>query len=194
MRAILHHFHAEKSVFPRPPKTNPHHSNRSISVLLTLTCDVTFLLIAVGIGLLLQALIVSVWPSTGNLSEKGMVEWMPFGAVVSSATGYLLRDLRQCWRSSGLLPFDYGENIFQQIYWRRLELILWEIASHLVLLCLCLLLPDEPLVSKLFLSGIVALISLAVHKSIPAQRSAFAASTGVFSMAMFVITMANLLS
>lgn len=197
MRAILHHPHAEESIFPKQTDLSRDDSsslNRSTSMLLTLACDVTFLLMSLGAGLLLQALVVGVWPPTGNMLEKEMVEWMPLGSIASSAGWYLLQDIRRCWQRHRSLPFDYTAWIFQQIYWRRLELILWAIASHLVLLCLCLLLPDKPLFSKVFLSSIVGLIALAVHKSIPAQRQAFAAASSVFSVSMFVIMVASILN
>ena len=71
--------------------------------------------------------------------------------------------------------------------------MVWAIASHLVLLCLCLLMPSQPLVSKLFLSSIVALVALAARKSVRSRKNAFAASMTIFSTAMLMITMAGAL-
>ncbi|MDB9527769.1 hypothetical protein PN498_17370 [Oscillatoria sp. CS-180] len=196
MRAILHRPH---SALPRISEksdwieTQQPISKRPFSVVLTLACDVMLLLTTVGAGLLLYALIVSVWPPAGSVVERDLVKWMPLSSIATSAAWYLFRDVLRCQQASSTLPFDYTEAIFQQIYWRRLEIILWAIASNLVLLCLCLLLPAQPFISKLFLSSVVALIALAVHKSIPTQRLAFSAATGVFSAAMFLIMMAGFL-
>jgi hypothetical protein len=158
---------------------------------LTIACDITFLLMTVGAGLVLHAVVIAVWPPMGNSLEREMLEWMPFWAITTAAAWFLFVDGMRCINANSLLPFDCTEAVVRHIYWQRFEIVLWAIASHLVLLCLCLLLPDKPLFSKIFLSSIVALAALAVRKSIPAQKLAFAASVGVFSFTMLVITVAG---
>ncbi|MGD1941550.1 MAG: hypothetical protein ACFB0G_09560 [Leptolyngbyaceae cyanobacterium] len=144
-----------------------------------------------GAGLLMYTLVVGVWPAAQSSLEKEMVEWMPFWALTSTAAWFLLTDGLRHWRARGPLPFDLAPEAAQTLYWQRFEMMVWAIASHLVLLCLCLLMPDQPLISKLFLSSIVALVALAARKSVRSRKNAFAASMSIFSAAMLMITMAG---
>lgn len=193
MRAILHRPESTQPIVKEQalPQVPSPPTNRQLSGPLTIACDITFLLMTVGAGLVLHAVVIAAWPQTGNSLEREMLEWMPFWAITTTAVWFLFMDGMRCMKANSLLPFDCTEAVVRHIYWQRFEIVLWAIASHLVLLCLCLLLPDKPLFSKVFLSSIVALAALAVRKSIPAQTLAFAASVGVFSFTMLVITIAG---
>lgn len=198
MRAILH-LPPTQPLTPPPTTAEPPAPSEAPTsplsqpwaVPLTLACDVMFLLITVGAGLLLHALVVVVWPMDASSFQRQMVEWLPFGAITTTAAWYLLVDSLRCWLSRRHLPFNYPLRDIQRFYGERAELILGTIAAHLLLLCLCLLMPQSPLFSKLFLAGVVAAIAYAVRQSMPSRQLAFAASTGVFSFAMFVVTIAN---
>lgn len=170
---------------PKPP-TSP-------TLTLTIACDLTFLLMTAGAGLLMYTLVVGVWPTTQNSLEKEMVEWMPFWALTSTAIWFLLTDGLRHWRARRPLPFDLAPEAAQELYWQRFELLVWALSSHLVLLCLCLLMPNQPLISKLFLSSIVALVTLAARKSVRSRKNAFAASMSIFSMVMLMISIAGVL-
>ncbi|HEY9890060.1 MAG TPA: hypothetical protein V6D02_16760 [Candidatus Obscuribacterales bacterium] len=194
MRAILHHPDSSSlAVMERPelPAVPPSRWRRSRSGWLTLACDCTCLVMAVGAGLVCRAAVAAVWPATGNGAERTLVESMSFWGTVTPAVWFLWRDAWRWGRRDRPLPFDYGEAVTRQLYGQRCELGVWAIAANFTLLCLCLLMPQQPLFSKLFLSSIVALVALAVRQSIPAQRLAFAASTGVFSLAMLLIGIAG---
>ena len=170
---------------PQPP-TLP-------ALTLTIVCDLTFLLMTAGAGVLMHALVVGIWPVTQSSLEKEMLEWMPFWALLSTAAWFLLTDGLRHWRARRPLPFDLAPEAAQELYWQRFEVIVWAIASHLVLLCLCLLMPNQPLISKLFLSSIVALVTLAARKSVRSRKNAFAASMSIFSMVMLMISIAGVL-
>lgn len=197
MRAILHQppTHPLTPPAAEPPTLPPAEPTSPLShpwaVPLTLACDVMFLLITVGVGLLLHALVVMIWPTDAGSLQKQVVEWMPFWAMTIAAAWYLLVDSLRCWLSRRHLPFNYPLRDIQRFYGERAELILGTMAAHLLLLCLCLLMPRHPLVSKLFLAGVVAVVAYAVRQSIPSRQLAFAASTGVFSFAMFIVTIAG---
>lgn len=192
MRAILHHPAMTDRIAPAPERSNVQALtvNRQRSVSLTIVCDFTFLLMTVGAGLVLNALFLAVWPSADRGFTIGLVSELPLWTTSSIAGWFLVRDGLRSQRQHALLPFDCTDVMVRHIYWHRFELILWAIAAHLVLLCLCLLMPNQPLISKLFLASVIALIALAVRKSIPAQKVAFAAATGVFSLAMLLISIA----
>ena len=195
MRAILYHPPAPSS--PVVAETTTAASDESLppsaplwAVSLTLACDGMMLLTTIGVGLLLHVLVVSIWPTDAELFQKQMLEWMPFWALTTTAAWYLLVDVLRCWLSRRHLPFNYPLKDIQRFYWERTEMILGTIAVHLLLLCLCLLMPRQPFISKLFLSAVVAVGAYAVRQSIPSRKLAFAASTGVFSCAMFIVTIA----
>ncbi|MEM9768556.1 MAG: hypothetical protein AAF892_11855 [Cyanobacteria bacterium P01_D01_bin.71] len=162
--------------------------------LLTIICDTMILLIAVGLGLLLHALVVIVWPATATAADGQMLKWIPFGGIISIAAWYLLIDLLRCGYSQAHLPFNYPQRHIRRFYWERLELILSTIAASLLLMCLCLLMPGQPLISKVFLAAVAALIAFAVRQTIPSRRQAFAASTSVFSLAMMMVAIASIVT
>lgn len=197
MRAILHQPPTNPLTPPIAESPTPPLEAPTTPLLnpwampLTLACDVMFLLIAVGAGLLLHALVVVVWPTDGSRFQQQMVEWMPFWATTTTAAWYLFVDSLRCWLARRHLPFNYPLRDLRRFYGERAELILGTIAAHLLLLCLCLLMPRQPLISKLFLSGIVAVVAYAVRQSIPSRPLALTASTGVFSFAMFIVTIAG---
>jgi hypothetical protein len=161
---------------------------------MTLVCDVMLLLVAIGSGLVFYVLTLVVWPATGNPVERELIEWMPVWTLTTTALWFLAVDGIKGLRPSRRMPFEYPERIVRQIYRQRLETLWWAIAAHLILLCLCLLLTSQPFISKLFLSLVVALVALAARKGIPDQNMAFAASTGIFSMAMLAITLIHIFS
>ncbi|RZM75640.1 hypothetical protein [Leptolyngbya iicbica] len=167
---------------PRPP--NPE------AVVLTLACDLMFLSVTIGIGILLQILVATVWPPTISAVERDMMEWMPFWAVVTTSLGYLMLDGWRCWRRRSQLPFQAEAKAIYLIYWQRFELVIDAIAAHLLLLCLCLLLPYHPFFSKLFMAAALALLAFVLGRGMPTRQLAFVASTGVFTVAMLVIAIA----
>ncbi len=170
---------------PEPPRPlNPE------AVVLTLACDLMFLSVTIGIGILLQILVTTVWPPTVSTVEKEMMEWMPFWAVVTTSIGYLMLDSWRCFRHRSQLPFQADAKDIYSLYWRRFELVIDAIAAHVLLLCLCLLLPSHPFFSKLFLSATLALLAFFLGRGMPTRQLAFVASTGVFTCAMLVIAIA----
>jgi hypothetical protein len=170
---------------PEPPRApNPE------AVTLTLACDLMFLSVTLGIGILLQILVTTVWPPTVNATDKAMMEWLPFWAVMTTGLGYLLLDLWRCFKRRSQLPFQADAQAIYQLYWRRFELIIDTIAAHLLLLCLCLLLPQHPFFSKVFLSAALALLAYCLGRGMPSRQQAFVASTGVFTIAMLAIAIA----
>lgn len=167
---------------PRPP--NPE------AVVLTLAGDLMFLSVTIGIGILLQILVATVWPSTLSPAEKAMLEWMPFWAIVTTSLGYLLLDGWRCWWRRDQLPFQADPKAIYTLYGQRFELVIDAIAAHLLLLCLCLLLPYHPFFSKLFLTAALALLAFFLGRGMPTRQLAFVASTGVFTLAMLAIAIA----
>lgn len=174
-----------------PKPQSSFERSQSFAPLFTVICDVMILLVTIGLGLLLHVLVVVVWPATASPFDGQMLEWMPFWAITSTAAWYLVVDLLRCGYSRAHLPFNYPQRDVRRFYWERLELILSTIATCLLLLCLCILMPGQPLISKLFLAAITALTAFAVRQTIPSRRQAFAASTSVFSMAMLVVAIAS---
>jgi len=166
----------------RPP--NPE------AVVLTLACDLMFLSATIGIGILLQILVTTVWPLTLSAAEKEMMAWMPFWAVVTTSIGFLLLDGWRCFKRRAQLPFQADPQAIYTLYWQRFELVIDAIAAHVLLLCLCLLLPSHPFFSKLFLTAAVALLAFFLGRGMPTRQLTFVASTGVFTMAMLVIAIA----
>ncbi|MGF1460045.1 MAG: hypothetical protein ACFBSG_13595 [Leptolyngbyaceae cyanobacterium] len=196
MRAILYSPPANplKSLSTaQSPPSPPTNWQRPWSILLTGACDLAFLLMASGVGLILHVLVIVVWPSTVDQLQRQVIEQMPFWAITTTAAGYLMIDGLRCRYARNQLPFNFSQRDIQRIYWQRLELIIGTAATHLLLLCLCLLMPGQPLFSKLFLSAIVALIAAAVGQSFPSRRAGFAASMGVFSGAMMMVTIAAMI-
>lgn len=173
-------------VFGPPPQRalNPE------AVPLTLACDLMFLSVTIGIGILLKMLVIAVWPPAISATERQMMEWMPFWAVITTAIGYLLLDLGRCFTARDRLPFHADAKTIYRIYGRRLELVIDTIAGHLVLLCLCLLMPNHPFFSKLFLSAALSLLAYFLGRGMPSRQQAFVASSGVFTFAMLVIAIA----
>lgn len=152
------------------------------------------LLVTVGLGLILHALVIMVWPSNLITADVQILKWMPFQAVTSIAAWYLFVDLLHCGYSQAHLPFNYPQRDIQRFYGERLELISGTVAANLLLMCLCLLMPSQPLVSKIFLTAIAALTAFAMRQTMPSRQQAFAASTGVFSLAMLLVAIANVIS
>ncbi len=177
---------------PPPPPRSPLFQEtppprRTQEIALTLICDVMLLLLSIGSGLLFYALVLVVWPAEGNSAERSLLEWMLLSTLVSTAGWFLLTDLWRSGRSQASLPFDYPRPMVRCIYGRRLEILLWVIASHLLLLCLCLMMGDRPFISKLFFTSVVALGAVAARKSIPSDSLAFGMATSLFSFAMLLI-------
>jgi hypothetical protein len=152
--------------------------------------DAMILLLALGLGILLQVLTLSIWTDAVDSAAQSQLEWMPCWTLLTTALWFGIGDSYRSLRAFARLPFDYPSRVVRWIYWRRFETIFWAIASYLVLLCLCLLLPNQPFVSKLFLTVLVAGIAFAVRKSIPSPGTAFAFSTSIFSLVMFIIAIA----
>lgn len=150
-----------------------------------------FLSATLGIGILMQLLVVTIWPATVSPQEKAMLEWMPFWAIITTAIGYLLLDGLRCIVARDRLPLHGDGREIAGLYWRRLGLVLWTVAAHLVLICLCLLLPNHPFFSKLFLSATAAFFAFFLGRSMPSPQLAFIATTGVFSFAMLMIAIAS---
>jgi hypothetical protein len=152
------------------------------------------LLNAIGIALLFYVLTLIVWPAAPSPVERELIEWMPGWTLVSTALWFIGVDGFKGWRPSHHIPFEYPDHVVRQIYRQRLETLWWAIAAHLLLLCLCLLLTNQPLISKLFLSLVVALLALVARQGIRNPNLAFAVSTSIFSVAMLAITLAHTLN
>ena len=195
MRAILHHPESSLAIIRKPEISlvQQRSAKRQHSGVLTLACDMSFLLATIGAGLILNVLVAAVLPSSSGSLERAIIEWLPFWLITLIAGGFLLRDCLRCLNRTNVMPFDCTDLMVQHIYQQRLEMIVWAISAHFVLLCLCMLMPTQPFFSNLFLSSVIALVALAVRQSIPAQKLAFAASTGIFSLAMLVIGIAGAL-
>ena len=122
---------------------------------LTIACDLTFLLMTAGAGVLMHALVVGIWPVTQSSLEKEMLEWLPSWALISTAAWFLLTDGLRHWQAPRTLPFDLAAVAAPELYWQGFEAMGWAIASHLVLSGLCLLMPGQPRFSKEFLTSIL---------------------------------------
>jgi hypothetical protein len=126
--------------------------------------------------------------------------WSPQGApglalvvtvsVLSTVIGWLSFtgwDLYKVAGATQLLPFEYTERVVRHIYIQRLETLGWAVAFNVILLSLCLVLPEVALFSKIFLAAVFALVLLAVRKSIPNQAIAIYSSLGVFLVSLVMI-------
>lgn len=197
MRAILHHPDSGFLIPPpknKPAKVAPDRPLHPFPGVLTIACDVAFLMLAVGMGLLLKALVLAVWPSITPITEGQLVGWMSLWSIATIAIWFLIEDgLRLIFRR-GYVPFYYSNRVVRELYSQRLEIGFGAIAAHLLLLCLCLLMPLQALPLKLFLCSTVAIAAWAVRKSIPSRRWSFSAYIGVFSFAMFIVTIIGTLT
>ena len=193
MRAILYHSRQRRLAEPMA-QASPHLKSsvsKQRASFLTTACNFMFLMVAVGVALVFRALVITLWPEAGSVAERGVVEWLPVVALVGTWLWFLALDTARGIQPSRLLPFEYTERVVQRIYLRRIEISLWTLASSLILLCLCLFFVRTPLISKLFFSGLVGLVVLAVRKSIPVRRLSLAIATGVFFGTMIAISIAS---
>lgn len=165
--------------------------SRSYAGLLTLGCDFMFLMVSVGVALVFRALVASVWPESANPTEQGTVEWLPVIFLLGNWICFMGLDAIRGTRATQLFPFEYTDRVARHIYLRRIEIFLWMIASSLVLLCLCLFLVQTPLLSKIFLAGVVSLVAVAVRKSLPMRRASMAAATGLACACMIAIAIVS---
>ena len=201
MRAILHHRAILQGPRSRRPTTSQgvaasqanHSASKQRAALLTLACDFMFLMVSVGVAIVFRAVVIALWPQSGSSVEKGIVEWFAVLALLGGWLWFLGLDALRCIKPSRLLPFEYTERVVQHIYLRRMEISLWMIASSLTLLCLCLFFVGTPLISKLFLASLVALVVLAVRKSIPFGRLSFAIAVGIFFASTIAIAISSVL-
>jgi lysylphosphatidylglycerol synthetase-like protein (DUF2156 family) len=196
MRSTLHHPNPDfpTSTVSDRPLVKPQPPNRRRSIWLTLACDITLFLVALGVGLAINAPLAKNWPASASVLEHTTIKQMPFWTMTSISGWFLLKDVWCCYRPHGWLPFDKTAPTAQHLYWQRFEFMWYAIASCLVLICLCLLMPAYSLVSKIFFASVITLVALAVRQSIPIPTRAFAASTGVFAVTMLIISIAGAFS
>lgn len=196
MRAILHvprtrRFEVNQETVSsnwKPQSSVP----KSQAMALTLACDLMFLLVAVGTGLVFQVVTAMSWPELSNGLEKKFVTWLPIVCLTGAWLWFLCVDGVRGIQTTEFVPFEYTRRVVQHVYLRRLEISLWVIAFSTILLCLCLSLATISLFSKLFLSAVMALVVLAVRKSIPLGRLSFALASGVFLLTLGGVVIANI--
>lgn len=196
MRAILHHrailqktrtpLQVDKQSTTAPQAKCSIPKQRAAA--LTISCDFMFLMVTAGAAIVFRTLVFTLWPESGDNLEKSIVEWLPILVLLGLWFWFLGTDAARCIQPFRRLPFECTERVVWNIYMRRMEISLWIIASSLVLLCLCLFFGGSPLVSKLFLSSVVALIILTVRKSIPFGRLSVAIAVGIFLSSIVAIT------
>lgn len=193
MRAILYNPRSRRLAEPKeqvPPQARSSVSKQR-AAFLTIACDFMFLMVTVGVALVFRALVTALWPESASVAERGIVEWLPVVVLIGSWLWFLGLDAARGTQSFRLLPFEYTERVVQRIYLRRIEISLWTLASSLILLCLCLFFVRTPLVSKLFFSGVVSLVVLAVRKSIPVRRLSLVIATSIFLATLLAIAIAS---
>lgn len=196
MRAILHVPRARRSETNQEAVSTNWKPQSSVpktqAMALTLACDLMFLLVAVGVGLVFQAAAAMGSPEVGSGFEKAFVAWSPTLCLTGVWLWFLLVDGIRGMHPTQFVPFDYTRRVVQHVYLRRLEISIWIVAFSTILLYLCLSLATIPLFSKLFLSAVMALVVLAVRKSIPLGRLSFAMASGVFLLTLGGIVIANI--
>ncbi len=197
MRAILHTAHSRRMDTLQPDLVSQRHArsaiHRSRAIAYTLACDVMFLLVATGVGLMLQVIAILAWPAAGSNFDKLIVSTLPVGCLVGCWLFFSVRDGIWGTQPGRFVPFEYTRSVCQHVYLRRLEISLWAIAANTTLIYLCLAFVRTPFFSKFFLASVMALVLVAIRKSIPSRHWAFLASVGMFGLSLGVLAIASMI-
>lgn len=200
MRAILHH----RFIVDHLP-SRPHETSQVADLLpeevpvvqpqaasLTLACDGMFFMVSVGLALVFRAVVIALWPAAGSAVDRAIVEWGGALLLLGEWLWFLSLDAFRCSQNrNSQLPFSYTGTVVRRIYRRRMEISGWTIAISAILLFLCVLFVGTPLISKLFLASVIALVVCAIRKSIPFERLSCAMAVGVFLTTVTAIAIAH---
>jgi hypothetical protein len=136
-----------------------------------------------------QAISSLIIPDTVNRASFLPSPWLVFAACLLPAIASLLADGINSLKNPAYLPFSRSKSRLRAIYAKRIHLILLAFYFTAILVALCWSAITMPIISKIFVSAVLALALYALGQSIPSRRLSFIVS-GILFLVVLVVTQA----